>query len=59
MKQILNEGRLLLKMDDETSLAILTIDNSKMKNAFTWLMIENLTDAISQLEQWKKVIILS
>ena len=48
-------GELILEKDQSTGIAILCINSPKRKNAFSGTMMAQLTDIVTELEEWKEV----
>ena len=58
----LGEGSISLKKDEQTGIAQLQLNNSRLKNAYSGKMMCDLNDAMIELENWKEgkgLVILS
>ncbi|EDV28183.1 uncharacterized protein TRIADDRAFT_53519 [Trichoplax adhaerens] len=47
-------GKIKLEKFDDSKIAVLTIDNERIRNALSGSMMVQLRDAINQLEEWKE-----
>ena len=48
-------GELILEKDQSTGIATLCINSPRRKNAFSGTMMAQLTDIVTELEEWKEV----
>lgn len=51
--QKVDGGKIKLEKFDDSKIAILTIDNQRIRNALSGSMMVQLRDAVNQLEEWK------
>jgi ethylmalonyl-CoA/methylmalonyl-CoA decarboxylase len=51
----LGGGKFQLVMDDESAIAVLTIDHPERRNSVTGHMMAQMDEVLTQLESWSRV----